>query len=175
MVYLININETNLYKIGISTNVKSRFNQLSRIIPYDLTLIKTYKVNHDAIVESLIHKHYKDNRIKGEWFKLKKDDIVEIDKLVPIYDVNKYNRVKYIPKINPKFNKIKEIVMKIYELEEKYSRTKGIGDTRRVVGNELGISEGTITKLKKINRLKPILFEEIEKGEMTISSAYLSL
>ena len=66
-------------------------------------------------------------------------------------------------------------MIKIYELEEKYSRTKGIGDTRRVISNELGISEGTISRLKKINRLNPTLFQEIEKGNMTITSAYLNL
>jgi hypothetical protein len=155
--------------------VENRFKELSSIIPYDLILINTYKVNHDKAVESSIHKHYKESKVRREWFKLNKEDLIEIDRLIPIFDVNNYNRIRCTPKINLKYGSLKELMIKIEELERKYRRTKGIKDIRRVIGNELRLSDGNISKLKKINKLNPFLFDEIEKGHMTINSAFLSL
>jgi hypothetical protein len=175
MVYVINIKNTNLYKIGIAVNVENRYNELYRIIPYDLILVNTYKVNHDKTVEFSLHKHFEDKRVRGEWFVLDDKDIVELDKCVPLYDVRKYDRVKVTPKRNPKFNNVTELMGNIYRLEKKYKGMKGIGDSRVVIGNELGISDGMITKLKRIHKVNPSLLDDIDNGLISVSSAYVNL
>lgn len=175
MVYVINIKNTNLYKIGIAINVEDRYNELYRIIPYDLILVNTYKVNHDKTVEYSLHRHFKDKRVRGEWFELNHKDIVELDKHVPLYDVRKYNRVKVTPKRNSKFNNVTELIHKIYGLETKYKGIKGIGDSRSVIGNVLGISEGMISYLKRIHKVNPSLLDDIDNGLISVSSAYKNL
>jgi hypothetical protein len=172
MVYVINIKGTSLYKIGISINVEDRFKQLDTTIPYDLILVNTYKVNHDKTVEFSLHKHFKDKRIKAEWFNLSEKDMVELDRYVLIYDIKKYDRVKMVTKRDPKFDNVTELVDKIFKLEKKYKGTKGIGDSRAVIGNELKISDGTISKLKKIHKFEPSLLDEIDRGNITLRSAY---
>ena len=117
MVYVINIKGTSLYKIGISINVEDRFKQLDTTIPYDLILVNTYKVNHDKTVEFSLHKHFKDKRIKAEWFNLSEKDMVELDRYVLIYDIKKYDRVKMVTKRDPKFDNVTELVDKIFKLE----------------------------------------------------------
>lgn len=62
-----------LFKIGRATDVKKRIKQLSVANP-NLELILTIKGNH----ETELHHKYASKREKSEWFRLSKEDIVEI-------------------------------------------------------------------------------------------------
>lgn len=78
IVYLIHDGYGN-YKIGISNNLVARMISYSTAIPYlELTY---YKRLSDYIeIEKYLHSYYMDSHIKGEWFKLTDNDILDIKK-----------------------------------------------------------------------------------------------
>ena len=63
--YLIKDNNTGFYKIGKSINPKVREKTLQAEKP-TYTRVKVWDKN----IESELHKKYKDQRVRGEWFKL---------------------------------------------------------------------------------------------------------
>ena len=65
--YIIKDKNTGLYKIGKSNNPKNREKTLQAEKP-TYQLIKTFNKNW----ESLLHKKYKEQRLRGEWFNLSK-------------------------------------------------------------------------------------------------------
>ena len=66
VVYLIQAEGTNRYKIGTTQNIDARIDQLKTGCPYELKLIKT--IDGSAWIEHEIHEHFKYCRKKGEWF-----------------------------------------------------------------------------------------------------------
>ena len=69
VVYLIQAEGTNRYKIGTTQNIDARIDQLKTGCPYELKLIKT--IDGSAWIEHEIHEHFKYCRKKGEWFEFK--------------------------------------------------------------------------------------------------------
>jgi len=65
--YLMKDNHNGLYKIGFSKNPKSREITLQSE-KASIALVKTWNKN----IESDLHKLYKENRVRGEWFDLTK-------------------------------------------------------------------------------------------------------
>lgn len=74
-VYLIKSMEEGYYKIGISSNVGRRINELQTGNSAELKLIDTYQSEHANMIEKYLHKHFTYTNKVGEWFDL---DIVEI-------------------------------------------------------------------------------------------------
>lgn len=68
-VYLIQILDTNLFKIGVSKNPKRRLSDLSSILPFDLKAWAINKVNKPYELEQYIINEYKSNLIRNEWFR----------------------------------------------------------------------------------------------------------
>jgi hypothetical protein len=69
-IYIIkDISKENIYKIGKTKYLQERLNALSTGNP-NLEIIATKQTSKFHILERKIHKYYKANRIKGEWFKL---------------------------------------------------------------------------------------------------------
>jgi len=67
-------------KIGIATNIKKRLSTLSAMNPFEVTEYFSIKVNDPRKLEAYLHKLYKDNNIKYEWFSFsekEKTSIVE--------------------------------------------------------------------------------------------------
>ena len=63
------------YKIGVSTNVDKRIEQLSTLPPFDIELVHTiYSVDMYAL-EQDFHNLYADKRKNGEWFELTDSDV----------------------------------------------------------------------------------------------------
>lgn len=75
-IYLLksNIEGENLYKIGLTTNIKKRTNQLQTANP-NLILETSFQTKHDYKLETYLHNHFKNRKVKGEWFKLSEEDI----------------------------------------------------------------------------------------------------
>ena len=65
--YLIKNNINGFYKIGRSSNPKKREKTLQSEEP-NILIVKTW----DKDIEGILHKDYKDFRLRGEWFKLSK-------------------------------------------------------------------------------------------------------
>lgn len=70
IVYVIRAGQTNLYKIGRTTNIDRRLRQLQTMNSQQLSVVKLIQC-HDAIaVETTLHQKYKSYRRQGEWFEL---------------------------------------------------------------------------------------------------------
>lgn len=63
------------YKIGRTTNLKSRFSYIGVQIPFDIEIVHSIKCKDMLKTEELFHQLFKDKRIQGEWFNLTKEDI----------------------------------------------------------------------------------------------------
>lgn len=89
-VYLINIDKTNLYKIGITRKtVEERMKSLQTGNPLKLVLIEKYKSKIYQKIETIIHRRLKHkkyipedfNYLKGEWFQLTFEEALEFKKM----------------------------------------------------------------------------------------------
>jgi Meiotically up-regulated gene 113 len=63
------------YKIGRTRDVPSRVNALKIQLPYEVELLETYYVIDCVRAERLLHEHFADRRMNGEWFRLSETDI----------------------------------------------------------------------------------------------------
>jgi predicted GIY-YIG superfamily endonuclease len=82
-LYVIKNNNTGLYKIGITKNIRQRFAQLRTQSGCDLNLTFNilFEQGYDeitSIAEKYLHEYFKDKRVKGEWFNLNPRDLVKI-------------------------------------------------------------------------------------------------
>ena len=78
LVYLFKIKSKNHYKIGVTTNLSKRINQISLKMPFELEVIHTIKCKNIYELEKEFHEKFKKKNINGEWFELSKDDIIYI-------------------------------------------------------------------------------------------------
>jgi hypothetical protein len=67
-IYLINCN--GVYKIGVATDVRSRFASLQTGNPYKLELVDCFQFPNAEFVERVLHQKYDHYRMLGEWFNL---------------------------------------------------------------------------------------------------------
>ena len=75
MIYLINAEGTDLYKIGFTNqNSNNRMKVLQTGCPYKLKLIDVF--NGGLAIEKEIHNTYKKVRKQGEWFEFKNIEAV---------------------------------------------------------------------------------------------------
>jgi hypothetical protein len=74
-VYFININNTNTYKIGVSTSPKKRLANIASVLPYELNVLALNKVKSPYIVEQSLIDKFKRKLIKNEWFSLNHDEV----------------------------------------------------------------------------------------------------
>lgn len=72
------IKAKNIYKIGRSQHFESRVNVYRTENPFKTTVIFQKKVDGYVEVEKDLLDMFKDKRVKGEWFKLSKEDILWI-------------------------------------------------------------------------------------------------
>ena len=70
-------------KIGRTKNLKQRLGEYTKL-PYEPTLITTYEAKDYIRAEKLLHEHFADKRLRGEWFNLDEEDIKAIkEKCLP--------------------------------------------------------------------------------------------
>ncbi len=74
-VYLINQNDSEMHKIGITNNVRNRFSSIKTANPNPLTLVFSGKVNDARALERELHSYFKEKKINREWFNLNQADI----------------------------------------------------------------------------------------------------
>lgn len=66
------------YKIGITTDPDKRISDLMTLPPFDTGIIYCALCDDAQKHEKLLHERYKEKRVNGEWFKLSKDDVIEV-------------------------------------------------------------------------------------------------
>ncbi len=69
-----------LYKIGLAKHFSSRFSQHQCASPFDIFVSIVYFVENMRVEEKILHATFNDKRVRGEWFKLNKEDLMEIAK-----------------------------------------------------------------------------------------------
>ena len=75
-VYLIRVQDTNLYKIGSSKNPKGRMKSLQTANGAPLELINSVKCEHYWKVEKAMHRKFNSKLTMGEWFSLEEGDVI---------------------------------------------------------------------------------------------------
>lgn len=65
-------------KIGIASDPRQRLSGLQTGSPVELTLLAAGAAAEPKETEKELHQRYADNRIRGEWFRLKNTDIREL-------------------------------------------------------------------------------------------------
>lgn len=72
-LYIVVVNSKNLYKIGVTSSPKTRFNQLQTASPDELFMY-TIKINNAINEEKLLHRVFAHKRQRGEWYALTIDE-----------------------------------------------------------------------------------------------------
>ena len=86
-VYIVQYNNENLYKIGVSKNTPYlRLSSLQSGCPYELKFIHIEFCDNYYDLEKKLHLKYIKFRIRGEWFKLSDK---ELNKLISSIEKNK--------------------------------------------------------------------------------------
>ena len=81
-VYLIHAVETDFYKIGIALDISSRLSKLQVGCPFELVVIWSKSFVDAGKTEKLLHLTFKDCRVRGEWFKLRSEDLEVVKRLL---------------------------------------------------------------------------------------------
>ena len=79
-IYLIHAQETDRYKIGLTTrSVEARFAELnSSQSPFPLELIDWFETDNVTEDEAYFHEKYSAHRVHGEWFSFDKRTLKEV-------------------------------------------------------------------------------------------------
>jgi hypothetical protein len=84
IVYVIRSGESNLYKIGRTTNLERRLRQLQTINANPLSVWKIINCPDAIAMETQLHQKFKHCRVQGEWFSLDENCLKEIERIAEI-------------------------------------------------------------------------------------------
>jgi hypothetical protein len=70
--------DNGLVKIGWSIDITKRLREINAMSPYDLVIVAAYWSDRPIELEQLLHEHFSDQWVKGEWFKLNLDDLAAV-------------------------------------------------------------------------------------------------
>lgn len=75
-IYLIYDCENGVYKIGVTRNISGnkRLKTLQTGNAAELRLVHSIHYQYPFRLEKLLHQHFQDKRVNGEWFRLDKED-----------------------------------------------------------------------------------------------------
>lgn len=76
-VYIIEVRDSGLFKIGITKDINKRLSQLQTSNPYEFYLFDFFITIKNRELEKLLHEKFRLNRYKREWFKLNQDEVRE--------------------------------------------------------------------------------------------------
>ena len=79
-VYLIHDKDKDVYKIGVTkSNSSKRLKQLQTGNSTELNIIYLFKTEYPFRLETMLHKHFNNQNVRGEWFKLDNiDDYMKV-------------------------------------------------------------------------------------------------
>jgi Meiotically up-regulated gene 113 len=78
-IYIIWAVGTTLYKIGVSTDFRRRFKDLSSVSPLPLVPVKYARCDHPHLLESKLHELFAAKLFKNEWFSLGEADLIVVE------------------------------------------------------------------------------------------------
>ena len=83
-VYVIFDKGYQLYKIGITNNIKARMRNGNTWSPYGLELVRSYKFPNSDVarrMEATLHRKFKKRNVGGEWFNLELRHLQHIESI----------------------------------------------------------------------------------------------
>lgn len=94
-VYLIQLEGTDVYKIGFSKNPKQRVKSLQTANPYKLILVDSYLTKRANVLEKTLHRRFASYKVdenlyklKGEFFQLDYDTVKKFQETCKKVDMN---------------------------------------------------------------------------------------
>lgn len=103
-VYLLgDFDKENVYKIGVTCGtIENRIKKLQTGNSGEIYIVKYYHCQHPFFVENWLHKYFKKENIKNEWFFINFDDVKNFEKLCEKYSelYNQYEKIKNNININ---------------------------------------------------------------------------
>lgn len=87
-IYIVNARGTSLYKIGYASNVGERMHSMRTDSPLELDVIAVIPAREPRKMESRLHRKYEKKRVRGEWFNLSNDDVVELSTVKDKYGLD---------------------------------------------------------------------------------------
>ena len=79
------------FKIGKAHDLMSRLAGLQVGNPYEITPILYKKFNDALKIERLLHNKFEAKRVRGEWFELTGDDLIEITNILGLNNIAKHS------------------------------------------------------------------------------------
>jgi len=73
-----------IYKIGKSSDVKARVRQFNPTLPYPTCVVFALWSKNALGQEEYVHRHFAQYRLRGEWFALPEEALVELHELAEI-------------------------------------------------------------------------------------------
>lgn len=89
-VYILNVTDTDIYKIGYSKNANKRIDSIKTSSPLEIKLLKVYKCYNALQLEKELHNLFKSNRTNREWFKLNSNDLDILQNFVSDFFIDEY-------------------------------------------------------------------------------------
>ncbi|MGC4056640.1 MAG: GIY-YIG nuclease family protein [Chitinophagaceae bacterium] len=93
-VYVINVQNTNKYKIGRTSNLSLRLKQIKTSSPYNIKLVYFIRTLHYVSLEAHLHKAFKAYRGQGEWFDFDDITLKEFEMNLALLDDAPFNQFK---------------------------------------------------------------------------------
>jgi hypothetical protein len=79
IVYVMRVRQ--FYKIGYTTDIRKRYNDISVSNPFKVTLMITIVSEAAQLLESQLHERFAAKRVRGEWFRLDEEDLAFLREL----------------------------------------------------------------------------------------------
>ncbi len=80
-VYIVEVRNSGLFKIGVTKDINKRLSQLQTSNPYEFYLIDFFKTDKNRELEKFLHNKFRNKRYKREWFKLNQEELSEACKI----------------------------------------------------------------------------------------------
>jgi hypothetical protein len=77
-VYLIHAIGSDFYKIGKSIKPDRRILQISPVMPFKIRFVRVWPTNFMDKAEKYLHNFFMDERVNGEWFSFKEEELNSI-------------------------------------------------------------------------------------------------
>lgn len=77
-IYVLKVGD--MYKIGKSVSPRGRIGTLKTACPFEIEVFAVYKTIDLHRTEKMLHDVFSEKRIRGEWFKLDKEDLSFFDR-----------------------------------------------------------------------------------------------
>lgn len=74
-MYLFRVRDSNMYKIGYTSNIKKRIKQQQVGNPGEIELVHSFASRYPSLLEKAMHGKFKSKKVRGEWFELTDDEV----------------------------------------------------------------------------------------------------